>query len=163
MTWHPPRAGSRPRGGWHWRTGLQLSLGEGHQVGREEAQLEREGSCRHAKAAFGFNICQQKSVRGLGGVWVTTGSSQDQNHIFGGPWRRSPRDLILQGTFLSPAPGRRGSSLPHSQSSLPPQPYISPPPGSQASILGPKRSPADPSSGQEKCSARLCTLICAGL
>lgn len=41
---------------------LQLSLGQGHQVGREEAQLEREGSCRHAKAAFGFNTCQQRSV-----------------------------------------------------------------------------------------------------
>lgn len=98
---------------------LQLSLGQKHQVEREEAQPEREGSCRHAKAAFGFNTCQQRSVQGLGGVWV------GQNHILGGPQRRSPRDPISQGTPLSPPPGRGGSSLPHSWSSLPPQPYIS--------------------------------------
>lgn len=37
----------------------QLSLDQGHQVGREEAQPEREGSCRHAKAAFRFNTRQE--------------------------------------------------------------------------------------------------------
>lgn len=136
---------------------LQLSLGQGHQVGRVEAQLEKEGSCRHAKAAFGFNTHQHVSAgpgRCLGGPLVLTGPKPH----FWGP-TKGPN---LTGDTPKPST-RKGGALHCPTASLPPQLYISPPPGSQASIPGPKRSPADLSSGQEKCSARLCTLICAGL
>lgn len=87
---------------------LQLSLGQGHQVEREEAQPEREGSCRHAKAAFGFNTCQQRSVLGLGGVWVGHCLLTGSKPHFWGPREKVPKRPDLTGDTPKPSTRNRG-------------------------------------------------------
>lgn len=138
MTWHPPSAGRGSRGGWHWRTGLYSSV-----WARDTRWRGRKHSQRGKAAADMPRLLSDltHASRGLCWVWEmfgwATGSSQDHNHIFGCPGRRSPRDLISQGTPLSPAAGTGGSSLPHSQSSHGP-PHPSPPcPHSRLSSLHP--------------------------
>lgn len=87
---------------------LQLSLGQGHQVGREEAQPEREGSCRHAKAAFGFNTYQQRSVRGLGGVWVGHWLLSGPKPHLWGLTEKVPKRFDLTGDTPKPITRKRG-------------------------------------------------------
>lgn len=122
---------------------LQLSLGQRHQVEREEAQPEREGSCRHAKAAFGFNTCQQRSVLGLGDVWVghwlLTGS---QPH-FWVPRERVPKRPDLTGDTPKPSSRIRGfftAPQPIFPRAPPPQPSMSP----LQALQPPSRVPSGP-------------------
>ena len=111
---------------WVWRRTaaevgvLELSPGQGRQAGREEAQPEREGSCGHAKAAFGFNTCWQGSGQGSDGAGVghrlpagpktqAWGHKETRFHRRGHP--QSP--LLGRGALHCPAAGpSRGSPTP---------------------------------------------------
>lgn len=87
---------------------LQLRLGQGHQVGRDKAQLEREGSCRHAKVDFGFNTCQHRSLWGLGGVWVGHWLLTGPKSHFWGPTEKVPKRPNLTGDTPRPSTRKRG-------------------------------------------------------
>lgn len=141
---------------------LQLSPGQGRQA-------ERGGSCRHAKAAFGFNMRRQGSGWGSGGAGVghrlPTGLKTSSR---GHTWKVTKRPGLTAGD--SPQAHHREEGALHCPATGPPAGLSHPSPpspptlqGSQAPTLGPKQSPADPSSRQEKCSATLYTLICTGL
>lgn len=137
--WHPPSTGSRPR--WHWRTGLCSSLW---------ARDTRWGGMKHSwrgKATADMPrliLDLTHTSRDRCRVWEVlgwaTGSSQDQTHNFGGPWRRFPGDPISQGTPLGPAPGRGGFHCP--TASLPSHPSLSSP--HLQALKPPSRVPSGP-------------------
>lgn len=118
----------------------QLSLGQGRQAEREEAQPEREGSCRHAKAAFGFNARRQEPGWGPRGAGVfhrlPTGPKPC---VWGHTWR-VPKEPSLTAGDAPQAHHQEERTLHHPTASPSPSPALhltpsrlsSPHPGSQA-------------------------------
>lgn len=132
MTWQPPRAAGPEEDCSRGQDfTAQPRPGQGRQAEREEAQPEREGSCRHDKAAFRFNTRQQGS--GWGGP---PAPHRTINSCWGHSWRIPKRPGLItedtprlttgkRGLFTTPQPAPSMGSptpaphLPHSRLSRP--------------------------------------------
>lgn len=141
MTWQPPRAGSGSRGGWRQRTGVYSSA-----WARDARQRGRKHSWRGKAATDMTRLLSDltHASRGLAGE-----APHRTKNTCSGALLEDPQEIWSYHRGHPKTHHWEEGTLHHPTASplngvLPPQPSISPTPGSQDPILGPERSPADP-------------------